>query len=263
METIDFKTVIPKFDFILARGLRAGLGMGPEYKDGEQMCVEAAVCAALGLPHGDDPKCVASSVRSYIIRINDSNWSSSISRATHLRDLGIAQLGSLGVVNDLKFIRMLASKTIKILIPLLLRSICPDAAAVMLAADQCEKYGSCDAAKAAAKAAAEATNVDSAAAAYKAADAATNAANIANAAAHAAYAAKAAAYSAYAAIAADAADAAKAAAHATKAAKICKESGDPKELDKYLILSAQLALETLQELDSPGAISLALHGETD
>ena len=28
-----------------------------------QMCVEAAVCYALGLPHGDDPKCVAPTLR--------------------------------------------------------------------------------------------------------------------------------------------------------------------------------------------------------
>jgi hypothetical protein len=156
---------------------------------------------------------------------------------------------------------VLAGKTIKILIPPLLRSVFGNNADVMLAAAQCEKYGSCDAAKAAAKAAlAAAYSVDSAYAEVKAADAAANAANAANSAAHVAYAAKAAAYAAYAAIAADSADAAAYVLYTSAdPAKIGKKSGNPEELDKYLILSAHLALETLQELDSPGAISLALH----
>lgn len=246
METIDFKTVISKFDSILARGLRAGLVCWDDGDD-EQMCVEAAVCAALGLPHGDDPKCVASSVRDYMIRINDSKWSSPTARATHLRDLGIAQLGSLGVIDDLEFVRMLAGKTIKILLPPLLRSVFDNNAAVMLAADQCEQDGSCDAAKAAAKAAFEAAFAPDSAG-YKAADAADAAADAANDAV-------------YAAIAADAADAAAYVLYTADPAKICKGSGDPKELDKYLILSTQLALETLGELDSPGARYLDTVGE--
>jgi hypothetical protein len=45
------------------------------------MCVEAAVCYALGLPHSDNPPCVGYAVRQYKIRLNDSNWSSNEARA--------------------------------------------------------------------------------------------------------------------------------------------------------------------------------------
>ena len=41
-----------------------------------EMCVEAAVCFALGEPHGDRPTCVGEAVRAYKIRINDAGWSS-------------------------------------------------------------------------------------------------------------------------------------------------------------------------------------------
>src|SRR5690242_4423850 len=71
-------------------GLSQGLG---EQKPG-QMCVEAAVCYALGLPHGDNPPCVGSAVRAVKIRINDSNWSSKAARAKGMRRVAIAQLGS-------------------------------------------------------------------------------------------------------------------------------------------------------------------------
>src|SRR5258708_26571172 len=92
---IDFPAVIKKFDSILERGLCAGVGD----RDG-QMCVEAAICAALNLPHGDNPSCVASFVRDYKIALNDANWSSPQARAKGLRDLGIAQIGSKGIVSD-------------------------------------------------------------------------------------------------------------------------------------------------------------------
>src|SRR6266850_1153857 len=89
---------VAKFDLILARGLSMGLG-----KAGGQVCIEAAICETLGLEHGDDPKCVAESVRAYKIKLNDSNWSSPKARAAGLRDLGLAQLGSKGVVKDSDF----------------------------------------------------------------------------------------------------------------------------------------------------------------
>jgi len=88
-QAIDFKKFVPKFDEILSRGLSHGLGK----RDG-MMCIEAAVCAALDLPHGDDPQCVAAAVRSFKIALNDSNWSSPEARAKGMRNLGIAQVGS-------------------------------------------------------------------------------------------------------------------------------------------------------------------------
>lgn len=109
---INFEQVISKLDTILARGLSAGIGN----RDG-MMCIEAALCCALDLPHGDDPGCVAASVRAFKIQLNDCAWSSPIARAKGLRNLGIAQLGSRGVVNDDAFRDRLTFLTITVLIP--------------------------------------------------------------------------------------------------------------------------------------------------
>ncbi len=54
------KDVVIKLLGIVDAGLTNGLGV----QEPGQMCVEAAVCYALGLPHGDDPKCVDPSLRS-------------------------------------------------------------------------------------------------------------------------------------------------------------------------------------------------------
>jgi hypothetical protein len=46
---------VTEFDRILSCGLSHGLG-----KRGESVCIEAAICQVLNLPHGDDPGCVDS-----------------------------------------------------------------------------------------------------------------------------------------------------------------------------------------------------------
>lgn len=69
-----------------------------------QMCVEAAVCFALGMEHSDDPKCVAPSLRALKISLNDIDWPNEQARAKGLRRLGLIQLGSLGTVNEKIFI---------------------------------------------------------------------------------------------------------------------------------------------------------------
>ena len=74
----------------------AGLVSGVGNPIPGQMCVEAAVCYALGLPHGDDPKCVSPALRSLKIRLNDSGWSSDEARAKGLRRLAVAQLYGAG-----------------------------------------------------------------------------------------------------------------------------------------------------------------------
>lgn len=161
---LDFKVLVPRIDAILARGLSAGLG-----EPGKQVCIEAAICEALNLPHGDDPKCVAIAVRAFKIRLNDANWSSPAARSAGLRDLGIAQLGSLGVVNDIKFARRMVHGTIRILIPTLFREIftldTPEHQKCREAADRCETA----AARWAAAAAADAAAADAAAARWAAA----------------------------------------------------------------------------------------------
>src|SRR5579864_104106 len=116
INTFDVK----KFDAILARGLSSGIG-----SPNGQMCIEAAICSTLGLPHEDDPRCVAKAVRRFKIALNDKTWSSPQARAKGLRDLGLAQLGSLGVVSDQKFVALLSKKIIQTLIPKVFRTVFP------------------------------------------------------------------------------------------------------------------------------------------
>lgn len=120
--------------------------------------------------------------------VNDVNWSSPFVRAKALRNLGLAQLGSLDVIDDKIFSQKISEKIIRILIPMLFRDIFKNDSNCLEAANKCEKEGTYAAANAA---------VD------VAVDVAANAA---------AYVAD----------------------------------------DKYLILAADLALETLKELNSPG-----------
>ena len=141
---LKFDTIIPKFDAILARGLCAGIGT----RDG-QMCVEAAICAALDLPHGDQPWCVAAAVRQFKIGLNDAKWSSPQARAQGLRNLGIAQIGSQGIVDGQQFSSRLAEKTIRILIPDVFRFVFPTMPVCLIAAARCEQEGTYEAARAA------------------------------------------------------------------------------------------------------------------
>src|SRR5438477_2282575 len=85
---------------VVDAGLINGLGVAEPGK----LCVEAAICLALGLPHGDDPGCVEPAVRAFKIRLNDSRWSSNGARAKGLRALAVAQLGSKGVVDGREFV---------------------------------------------------------------------------------------------------------------------------------------------------------------
>jgi hypothetical protein len=147
-----------------------------------QMCVEAAVCYALGLPHSDKPDCVAISLNRLKIIINDAyGWVSNESRAKGLRKLAILQLGTAGILDEVEF----AQRLVPLAYDMANRAVA-DAA-----------YAYADGAAAAARAAARA-------AAYAAADAvAVVAAAAADAAARAAAAAaraaaRAAAYAAYA-----------------------------------------------------------------
>ncbi len=269
MATFDVNTFnVKEFDRILLLGLSRGLGV-----PGEQVCVEAAICQTLGLPHGDDPGCVAATVREFKIRLNDSKWTSPKARAKGLRDLGLAQLGSKGTISDQEFVTRLAEKTIRMLLPTMIRDCYPRNEKLLELAEVCEKvsnkesanalydalaavyasyasYAASSAAKATATAAyAKAATKASAAfaASYAASSAAkaTATAAYADAASYAATAAsaaaKAATKAAYAASAAAKASAAFAASYAASAAS-----------DKYLILEANLALEVLHELKSPG-----------
>ncbi len=197
---IDFPKVIEKFDELLKRGLCRGVGRA----DG-QMCVEAAITQAMGLPFDDEPACVEPVVRRFKITLNDStHWMSPVSRAAGLRDLGIAQIGSAGVVDGKMFATLMAKKTIKYILPEIpTRS--EKLKALLLACGE--------------------VSMDAPLEDFR--KSAANAANAAAYAANAAYAADATAY----------------------AAAVGKN--DP---ERFLRLSAALALETLRELKSPGCL---------
>ena len=60
--------------------VNAGLVYGLGSPEPGRMCVEAAVCFAMGLPHSDTPTCVGPAVRALKIRLNDARWSSNEAR---------------------------------------------------------------------------------------------------------------------------------------------------------------------------------------
>src|SRR5690348_8578289 len=118
---------LPPIDINIARKVLevvdAGLVNGVGNPVPGQMCVEAAVCYAMGLPHGDDPACVSRALRSLKIRLNDSRWSSNESRAKGLRRLALAQLGSRDVLDDREFVRRVAQVAIRVCVPGALRAV--------------------------------------------------------------------------------------------------------------------------------------------
>jgi hypothetical protein len=156
----------------------AGLVSGVGAPIPGQMCVEAAVCYALGLPHGDDPVCVEGALRNFKIRLNDARWSSPQARAKGLRRLAVAQLGSNGNLDKREFALRVSRLAIMTVVPVALRCAAKahleekHKTALELAADRCVKEGTGDAAYAAARAADAAFTYDAAYAAYAAARAA-------------------------------------------------------------------------------------------
>src|SRR5579863_5547295 len=112
MNTINLE-VARKLLSVVDAGLVHGIGVPEPGK----MCVEAAVCFALGLPHGDDPKCVAPALRRLKIRLNDSRWSSGQARAKGLRRLALVQLGSDGVLDEREFSKRCVRLAIQTCIP--------------------------------------------------------------------------------------------------------------------------------------------------
>ena len=129
---------------VVDMGLSKGVG---NPKPGE-MCVEAAVCYALDLPHGDDPACVSRALRALKISLNDRAWSSKKARAAGLRRLAVAQLGSRDHLDDKEFAKRVAELAIRTCVPQALRaaaSIHKDPEHVQAlrdAANHCETEGS-------------------------------------------------------------------------------------------------------------------------
>jgi len=231
------KKQIEKLSTVIDAGLCHGVGKPIP----GQMCVEAAVCYALDLPHGDEPPCVSAAVRAVKITLNDSAWSSNKARAKGLKKLAVAQLGSKGIVDDKEFAIRLAVATVQKIVPRALRL------AAKLAVGQ---HG--ELLEAEAKKCEQVKDKDAATAAYAAAYAAARAAAYAAARAAAARAARAAAYAD-----ADAARAARAAAAAAAAAADAVAYADADAdaaaaRDKELTFFADVVLEILVDMQSPG-----------
>ena len=165
----------------------AGLVPGMGAPEPGKMCVEAAVCFAMGLPHSDEPTCVAPVLRRLKIRLNDLRWSSNQARSKGLRRLAIAQLGSAGALYEKEFAKRCGRLAIQTCVPAALRAAASLAEGerkerLLAEADLCEREpteanarAAKDAAYAASDAAAQAAFATSDAAAY-AADAAAYAA---------------------------------------------------------------------------------------
>src|SRR5688572_3503415 len=72
-----------------------------------RMCVEEAVCYAMGEPHSDQPRCVLPVVQETKIFLNDNllfNCQGARKRRSRaLRRLAVAQLGSAGKFTDNQF----------------------------------------------------------------------------------------------------------------------------------------------------------------
>lgn len=206
------KTLLTAID----SGLSHGLGISAPGK----MCVEAAVCFALGLPHNDNPICVGEAVRSFKIRLNDSNWSSTKDRAQGMKKLAVAQLGS-DILDQKEFAK-------KVYIKIKMDIFGLSSATATAAAD-------------ATTAAYAVAAADDYAAYYAAYDDATADADAAYATA---YAATATASDA----AADASDAAEAADDYAAASDAYADA----YADKILVKAADIALQILIDMKSPG-----------
>ena len=158
--------IVQKLLAVVDAGLVRGLG---DPIPG-QMCVEAAVCYALGLPHSDDPFCVSPALRHLKIYLNDSYWSSPQARTKGMRRLAVAQLGTKDALNDKVFVQHLA--TLAGTMATRAQNYADAANAAYAAIDAANAaYAAIDAANAAANAVDYAANATAREAAYAARDA--------------------------------------------------------------------------------------------
>ncbi len=117
MEIKINKQLARKVLSIVDHGLVKGLGEPEKGK----MCIEAAVCFALGLPHSDNPPCVGKQVRNFKISLNDCSWSSDEARTKGMRKLAIAQLGS-DFVDQKKFLELVGFDCITKILPVIVKN---------------------------------------------------------------------------------------------------------------------------------------------
>lgn len=135
------REIAEKVAEVVSHGLSYGLG-DPEPG---KFCVEAAVCYALGEPHGDSPSCVHPVIRAFKICLNDSLlWSDRKARASGMARIAIAQLGSTEI-DPKKWVDYVYEQTIKRIVPISLRILAQKLPlyedALNESADLCEKHG--------------------------------------------------------------------------------------------------------------------------
>ena len=156
-----------KLTEIISHGLIAGLGSAAP----GHMCIEAAVCLALGEPFSDSPSCVAKPDREFAININDCSWSSPEARAHALLPLALAQLETAGT-DRTAWVKALAEGVIRKIVPMALRAAArlnpAHTSSLEDAARRCEEEGTKEAAHAANAAAYAAANAAANAASYSA-----------------------------------------------------------------------------------------------
>ena len=108
----DWKVDFDVLEKYLQRGLSSGLGSVDN-----QVCVEQAVCLALGLEPTDNPPCTDPVLRRYKVELNDKSWSSPEARAKGMRALAYAQIGTRDNLTANKWVSRLAELTIRVLLP--------------------------------------------------------------------------------------------------------------------------------------------------
>ncbi len=111
------KKIAAKVLEVVDKGLVNGLGV----QEPGKMCVEAVVCFAFGLPHGDNPPCVGANVRSFKIALNDCRWPSDAARTKGMRKLAVAQLGS-DTIDQEEFLRRVGFKCMTRILPIILQN---------------------------------------------------------------------------------------------------------------------------------------------
>ncbi len=122
-------TILPAHAGSVLQVVDKGLGMGFESTPVVgQLCVNAAICFALGLPHSDKPTCVGYKVRYFGIALNDMDWrtmpglsDAPQARARGMRRFAVASLGS-DTISQLQFCDRLYVKSLKAMLPVVLRN---------------------------------------------------------------------------------------------------------------------------------------------
>lgn len=88
-----YELAIKKLTELASKGFIVGIGT----PNPGRLCIESAICLAMGEPHGDTPSCVHLLDRKLAVDLNDFAWASPQIRAQMLLPIGIAQLGTADV----------------------------------------------------------------------------------------------------------------------------------------------------------------------